>query len=227
MDPRPLLAALLAASPVLWTPVRASAQKPPASVQAAPKTQEREADWQNARATRRSGFTAGLVLGAALGHASGTPNDYSKIDNPAYESRTGGAGLANALWIGGALTDWFTFGLGFGSSAFGGSQLQSKGSAFLFHIETFPLFYRGRTLRDLGLFVDLGTGVGSIVRKTTQVPISEAGSFSVAGLGAFWECWRVSGFAAGPVVSWQYQSSQPLQRHFAVLGLRAAFYGGP
>jgi len=227
MDSRPLFAALLAASTVLSAPLEAAAAPPPSAVPTGPRPEQPEAAWQTAPATRRSGFTAGLILGAALGHASGTPNDYSMIGNPAYESRTGGVGPGGALWIGGALTDWFTFGLGGGSSSFGGSRLFSTSTVFLFHIEAFPLFYRGGVLRDLGLFADFGTGVGSIKRKSTGESISSAGSFSVGGAGAFWECWRIAGFAAGPVVAWQYQYSLPLERHFALVGLRGVFYGGP
>jgi hypothetical protein len=236
MDPRPrprpgpvpgAVAALLLAVPVLCLPALARAEPaPPASAQA-PKPHESDANWQTAPATRRSGFTAGLILAGALGYASGTPNDYSKIGDPTYTSHTGGIGPGGALWIGGALTDWFTFGLGVGMSSFGGSQLSSKSSVFLFHIEAFPLFARGGVYRDLGVFADFGTGPGSIARKSTKEEISSAGSFSVAGIGAFWETWRFAGFAAGPVVAWQYQYSQPLERHFALVGLRGVFYGGP
>jgi hypothetical protein len=186
-----------------------------------------DTDWQNAVATRRSGFTAGLVLGAALGYASGTPNDYGAIGNPAYTSHTGGFGSGGALWLGGALTDWFTFGLGGQMTSFGGSKLSSKSTAFLFHIEAFPLFYRGGVWRDLGAFADFGTGVGSIARKSTGEDVASAGTFSVAGVGAFWETWRLAGLTAGPVISWHYEYSHPLERHYVVAGLRGAFYGGP
>jgi hypothetical protein len=235
MDPRPRpqpflwpgAAALLAALPVFFMQAPAGAAPAPAASPEAPKAQESDANWQTAPATRRSGFTAGLILGAALGYASGTPNDLSMIGNPAFQSHTGGIGPGGALWIGGALTDWFTFGLGGGMTSFGGSQLKSSSSVFLFHIEAFPLFSRGGAYRDLGVFADFGTGVGSIERKSTQESVSSAGSFSVAGLGAFWETWRFAGFAAGPTVTWQYQYSQPLERHFILAGLRGVFYGGP
>jgi hypothetical protein len=228
MDPRPRfrLPPLLGALALLVA-LPASAAPTPAAAPAGAKPHESDEAWQTAPATRRSGFTVGLVLGAALGHASGTPNDYTMIGNPTYTSRTGGIGPGGALWIGGALTDWFTFGMGVGITSFGGSKLSSTSKVFLFHVETFPLFYRGGIYRDLGLFADFGTGVGTIDRKSSGQDVSSAGSFSVAGLGAFWEAWRFAGFAAGPVVTWQYQYSQPLERHFALAGLRGVFYGGP
>ena len=217
-------------------PAQVAAQSPAGSTDVAgatasrspgPQPSEQAAAWQTAPATRRGGFTAGLLGGLALGAAHGYPNEFAKIDNSAYYNRTSGPGAGGALWIGGALTDWFTFALGGGASRFGGQQLSSSSYVFLFHLEAFPLFYRGGALRDLGAFADFGTGVGSIVQKSGAGSVAKAGSFSVGGAGVFWEGWRAAHLAAGPVVAWQYQGSDPMMRQFGLIGLRGVLYGGP
>ncbi|HEX9294192.1 MAG TPA: hypothetical protein VF881_00095 [Polyangiaceae bacterium] len=178
-------------------------------------------------ATRRSGFTAGFLGGMAFGTVEGYPNDFSQIDNPLYRSATSGVGGTGMLYIGGALTDWFTFGLGFARTSYGSSRIVTNAGVFLFHIETFPLFAQGGLWRDAGLFANFGTGTATIRRRSDEVEFSSSGSLSVVGLGAFWEPLRAGHFAAGPFASWQYQVSDSMTRHFGEIGLRGVFYGGP
>jgi hypothetical protein len=228
----PLLPALL-----LGSATRAYADNPPpASITAAPgspppEKQDRASEGvpSGASATRRSGFTFGFESGLSLGAAEGYPNDFSKMDNPAYRARAAGFGGSFTLWIGGALTDWFTFGFGLGGGSFGGSIMSSEASTFLFHLESFPLFSLGDRWRDIGVFADFGTGSAFIHRKRDKAEMAAAGAPSIAGIGAFWEAWRVAGghLTAGPVLSWQYQESDSMVRYFGTLGLRGAFYGGP
>jgi len=177
--------------------------------------------------TRRGGFTAGIYGAMSFGTVSGYPNDLNKIDNPLYRSATSGAGGGGMLYLGGTLTDWFTFGFGFAQSSYGSSRIMTSGGAFLFHIEAFPLFTMGGGYRDLGLFADFGTGTAKIVRREDQVLFSESGSLSIAGFGAFWEPWRAGHFVAGPFTEFQYQESNSMVRTFGEVGLRGAFYGGP
>lgn len=186
-------------------------------------------EWETARATRRSGFTAGLTLAATMGTAEGTQNDYAKLGDPAWLARTGGVGFADTFWLGGALTDWFTFGLGFGGRRFGGSQLKASSSEFLFHVEGFPLFARGGAFRDLAVFGDFGTGSGKIALKSDGAQVAGGGALSIVGLGVHWEAVRILGghVALGPTLSWEYQTSDPLTMKVGMLGLRTAFYGGP
>jgi hypothetical protein len=179
-------------------------------------------------ATRRSGFTAGILGALAVGDAAGYPNDFSKLDNPIYHASTTGIGSAATFYIGGALTDWFTFGFGLATSSFGSSRLVSKSTAFVFHIETFPLFARGGVFRDLALFADVGTGIATLKRKEDDAEFSNSGGLSIGGAGAFWEAWRLGGHLAfGPFAAWQYQSSDAMTRQFTEVGIRGAFYGGP
>jgi hypothetical protein len=179
-------------------------------------------------ATRRSGFTAGILGAFAVGDAGGYPNDFSKLDNPIYHASTTGVGSAATFYIGGALTDWFTFGFGVGTSSFGSSRLISKSTAFLFHIEAFPLFARGGIFRDLALFADVGTGIATLKRKEDNAEFSNSGGLSIGGVGAFWEAWRLGRHVPfGPFAAWQYQSSDAMTRQFTEVGIRGAFYGGP
>src|SRR5262245_11668472 len=70
--------------------------------------------WERARRERRSGFTTGLSFGGGLAQAAGYPNDAKKIGRERYYTQTSvGPAAAGTLWIGGALADWLTFGLGF------------------------------------------------------------------------------------------------------------------
>lgn len=210
---------------------RALADAPPAA--AARKTEgpvdeSEKGLWDATPATRRSGFTAGLMGGLSFGTVVGYPNDFSKWDQPAYRSATSGVGNGGTIYLGGALTDWFTFGIGFEGSTYGGSRNFSREWAILFHTEVFPLFSLGRAYQDLGVFVDIGTGMATINRRSDEAEYSSSGSLSIGGIGVFWEPWRLAGhFAFGPFVSGTFESSDPLTRVFGLVGFRAAFYGGP
>ena len=193
----------------------------------APRTQPDEAAWEKAPASRRSGFTAGALAGLAFGTVSGYPNDFAKIDNPAYLTSTSGVGSAFGIYLGGALTDWFTFALGLDVSGYSGSKLVSRAAVFAFHLEAFPAFALGGIYRDAGLFGDFGTGVASIKERDTNVQFASSGSLSVVGLGAFVEPWRLGHLAFGPYGAWHYQFSDSMSRQLGEIGFRGAFYGGP
>src|SRR5258708_3192047 len=152
-----------------------------------------QSTWETAPATRRSGFTAGLMTGLSFGNVIGYPNDISKFGDPAFRSATSGLGSGGTIYIGGALTDWFTFGFGLTQSSFGSSRLVSKGGAFVFHIEAFPMFRRSYALRDVAFFADFGTGSATIQRRSDDHEWSNSGSLSIVGLGALWETWRLAG----------------------------------
>ena len=97
----------------------------------------------NQVASRRSGFVAGLTLGLAAGNAHGYPNELAKLGDPLYKRNTGGAfGGVNRLWFGGALTDYLVFGLGFAGMGVKHGETSAAGSAFIFHVEGYPLFIR-------------------------------------------------------------------------------------
>ncbi len=61
----------------------AAAAIPAGAAQAAERKDEAPS-WETAQATRRSGFTAGVLAGMSFGSVAGYPNDFSKIDNPPF-----------------------------------------------------------------------------------------------------------------------------------------------
>lgn len=185
--------------------------------------------WETAPATRRSGFTLGTSFGLMGGASHGYPNKIGQVGNPAYRAETAGLGGGGFLWLGGALADWFTFGIGGGGANLADGETQWSGGAFLFHLEAFPLFSVGDAWRDVGLSFDIGTGPGSIVRKADKEEVSGDGFLSLVGMGVFWESWRVAGghLTAGPALNVMYGFSEWQKTTFGMLGLRGAFYGGP
>ena len=175
---------------------------------------------------RRDGFTTGVHLGPLVGKAVGYPNEVDKIDEPDHRAstRAGSGGMASA-WVGGALRDWFSVGVGGAVSRVLGNGLQGDAFALFFRVEAFPAYSAGRAWRDLSLFADFGAGSMWIMDGAdTQ---AEGGSMSVVGIGAAHEAWRTGYIAAGPVIAYQHMFSASLKSHVGLAGIRLAFYGGP
>jgi hypothetical protein len=218
-----LLSLFLASNAFAQAAPAAGIRKP-----ASPTDDSEKGLWDAKPATRRSGFVAGLMGGMAFGSVVGYPNDFSKWDNASFRSATSGIGSSGRFFLGGALTDWFVFSVGFESSNYGGSRNYTSEWAVLFHTEAFPLFSLGDAYRDLGVFADIGTGMATIQRKSDDAEFASSGTLSIGGIGAFWEPWRVFGhLAAGPYVSGTFEQSDSMTRVFGVAGLRGVFYGGP
>ncbi len=177
-------------------------------------------------ATRRSGFMIGISGGFALGNAYGYPNELAKLNNADYERNTKfGIGGANRLWFGGALTDWFVFGMGLDSVSLKHANADAKGSAFVFHVEGYPLFYRGGPFRDLSVFGDFGAGGMKISGGTREA--ANGGLMSVVGVGAAYEPVRFWRFTFGPAVEYLQTWSQSMNVHTALVEARLTFVGGP
>jgi hypothetical protein len=174
---------------------------------------------------RRSGFAFGLGYGAGYGSSLGYPNKLGQIDNPDYEQNVGGLAFASSIWLGGALRDWFTFGLGLSSRAVQEGDLQAQNGAFVVHLEGFPLWSLGGAFRDLGVFGEAGAGSAVIVDPAKKV-VANGGSMSVLGIGAFYEPWQLWHFSFGPGLTYHYEYSQSLASHVVSLGVRTVFYGG-
>ena len=80
--------------------------------------------------------------------------------------------------------------------------------------------------RDIGVFANIGTGMATINRRSDDAEYASSGSMSIAGLGAFWETWRLAGhLAVGPYLSGTFENSDSITRIFGVAGLRGTFYG--
>ncbi len=178
------------------------------------------------KAQRRSDVVLGASLGALMGTSLAYPNEVDKIDVPAYEVETGfGAGYSYAFWLGGALKDWFVFGVGgMGLNLGGESATASGGGAFL-HVEAYPLFGLGGGYRDLAFYMDFGAG--SLDLDSDRKEDASGGFVSILGAGGAYELWRLGSFAFGPNANYSHVWSQTSSSHFVTLGLRAVFYGGP
>lgn len=175
--------------------------------------------------TRRSGFLLGLDLGLALGSARGYPNEIAKLDDPAYRRSTGfTVGGTNRLWLGGALTDWFVFGIGLNGMSLKQGGVSLTASAFVFHVEAYPLFYRGGVFRDLSIFGDFGAG-GALIKGNGRED-ADGGSMSAVGLGVGYDAVRFWKFSLGPAVEYWQQWSQTMTINGATLAARLTFVGG-
>jgi hypothetical protein len=177
-------------------------------------------------ATRRSGFMLGITSGLGVGRAYGYPNDLVKLNDPLYKRNTALAfGQFNRLWLGGALTDWFVFGVGFAGMNLKRDDITAKASAFLFHVEGYPLFERGGVFRDMSVFGDFGAGGAKITGRGREE--ADGGLMSVIGVGAGWEALRFWHFRFGPAAEYLRTWSQSMTWDSVSLEARLTFVGGP
>lgn len=186
--------------------------------------------WETQAAERRSGFTMGLTLGGGVASMSGYPNDPKRIDRKPYFAETGARpSAAVGFWLGGALTDWLTFGVGVtGARLFSTGENLAQSGAVGFHIEVFPLFGMGGALRDLGVTWSGGIGIASITpNKDPDRALADGGACSMLGLGVFYEGLRFRKISAGPFLLADYSWSLSISRPALFVGLRAALYSKP
>ena len=202
------------------------AQSPTVEVAASPEVEpSAKAD---AGTERRGGFVIGLIAGPSFGWATGHPSDRALREKPAFETEMGlGFGYRVTPFIGGALTDWFTFGLGSSFGRIANGDYQSGMWTFVFHLEAFPLYEYGGIARDLGLTADFGAGMSSIRKKSPDMEVADSGAMSTVGIGAFWEPVRLWKIAGGPYVGYQRNWSRWFSRNDVTLGIRGMFYGAP
>jgi hypothetical protein len=179
-------------------------------------------------ATERDGFMIGLGFGYGYGSVAGYPNQVTQIDVPEYRSSVSGLSSTFSLWLGAALRDWVTFGVGIGTAsalADGGT-----GSALTLGIrlEGYPLFALsgpGGFYRNLGLGLELGAGTGVIIRnKQPRDPLAVGGAMASLGLSVFWEPLKFWHIALGPALGYRYAWSDTLYSSSLTVGLRTAFY---
>jgi len=188
-----------------------------------------ENDWEgdfDLKAERRSDFTAGISAGLFAATAYGYPNEAGKIDDDRYVADTGlGTGTTQKLWLGGALRDWFTFGIGYWGVAYSGNDLDAEGFGIVFRVETFPLWAYGGPWRDAGVYADFG--LGGMTLKQGDDERADGGAISIVALGAFWEPVRFGIFSFGPNVEYTHTFSQTLHLFGASAGARLVLYTRP
>jgi hypothetical protein len=184
------------------------------------------ADYVPEAATRRSEVSVGLHLGGAVGQAEGYPNELEKIGASEFESDTGFAGgMSGSLWLGAALRDWFTFGVGVHLTDLSGGTVTSSGLAVVLHIEGFPLFYEGAVFQDLGVFSEVGASGRTLSANGEEV--AEGGFMSFVSGGVLYEPLRLGAFSAGPALQYAYEWSESLSAHAVFGAFRVVYYGGP
>lgn len=215
-------------------PSRAGASPPDAESAAAPAAGKAaqqgtdESEPEEVEAERRSGFMVGISLAGALGGASGYPNDANKIDRDEYYTNTGvSLGAGGTVWLGGALTDWISVGLGFSYAALFPSEQRLTGGAIELHVETFPGWSLGGVWRELGVYLLTGAGLATVELAEGSDPLVDTGGASKIGFGLFYEGIRAWQISMGPFVGGDFLWSPTALRPAALLGWRTALYTGP
>ncbi|MFO0638554.1 MAG: hypothetical protein U0183_05025 [Polyangiaceae bacterium] len=181
----------------------------------------------------RKGFMLGLSLGAGVGAGSGYPNDVQKIGNPDFYSQTPALlGSTFQLVVGGALTDYLSFGVLFGGASFKNSEWEARASGFGFRIDVYPAVLalpKVKALANLGLGADLGAGMIK-VQALGNYPTVE-GFQSILGVSAFYE-FRLFSLLGGhvslsPELAYHAAYHTSSQVNYLSAAARLVFYGGP
>jgi hypothetical protein len=200
----------------------------PAALAEEAKPADPESAWETAPPARRGGFAMGVALGAGVGSIVGFPNDVKKIGYQRYYTVTDvRPSPVLSVWLGGALADWVSFGIGFtGGSLLATGDNAARSGAGMFHIELFPLFYVSERLRDLGVWIDAGAGTATVTTKD-DVKLVDGASASMVGGGVFWEPARFWKIRGGPFLMGNYMWSDSMRRPAIFAGWRMSLYTSP
>jgi hypothetical protein len=182
------------------------------------------------RSERRGGVVLGLSGSAGVAGSSGYPNSATKIGDPAYYSSSDlMVGGGTTLFLMGALTDYLNFGLWFGNARFDSEHWRSTGLGGGFRIEAFPLVSLYPKLGDLGVMTQLGIGSTTLRTKLPGNYPDADGAQSFLSIGVFYEWPLFKGlgghFAGGPSLEYDVITTPSIERHAALLGFRAVYYG--
>lgn len=182
-----------------------------------------DGDYRSPKDRRRAHFMAGLTVGLNVGEAVGYPNESDKIDNPLFETDTGTAlGPGGAAWLGVAMSDWLTVGLGAATLQLGSKQVKAQTTGFLCRVETYPLFSAGGAWRDFGVAGNFGLGLLTLEEDGEEK--ADAGIASLVGGSVFFEAFRSAGLALGPVLEVSHMWSYSAHQTAGLFGARLAFY---
>lgn len=179
--------------------------------------------------TRRDGFALGVTSSFGLSQGTGFQNTVASISDPESRQSTGfELGNNFTLWLGGAIRDWLSVGVGVSSTATLTGSPMAANPAFVLHVEGFPLFYRGGTWQDLGIALEGGLGTAVLLdpnKGNDQKPLAEGGAMSTLGVTVFYEPLRFWHFSAGPSLSYLHSFSQSMNTDHVLLGFRLSLYG--
>lgn len=184
-----------------------------------------EPAWEKRPATRRGGFTTGLLASAGLGMASGYPLDLKKIGRERYYTQSDVAiAGTGAFWIGFSLIDWLSVGLGINGDILGAPGLSGGGGAVFFRAEAFPMWSFGGIFREIGASIDAGASTALFTSAEDESDRINSGVASYLGGGVFYEGIRVWHLSMGPSVSANYMWSDTVRYGNIGLGWRVAVY---
>jgi hypothetical protein len=182
------------------------------------------ADYEAPATERRGGFMLGLGAVGGFGNVRGYPNEISQINVPEFERAVDGFSFGNALWIGGAIRDWLTFGVGLSTRVASSGEFTAQNQAFMFNLEGFPLYALGGEWRDVGVSGQFGAG-GALIVDEEEDTVADGGLMSIVGFSAFYEPWQFWHFSTGPTLSYTHEFSETLRSHTLAAGMRFVFYG--
>jgi len=181
----------------------------------------------------RKGFMLSLVLGPALGQGSGYPNDVQKVGNPSFFSRSPVMpGSSFQAVIGGALTDYFTFGFMFGGGAFKSDEWEVSATTVGFRVEAFPgvlAFPKSKALANIGLGGDFGAGMIKVQAVGNYPGVT--GFQTMLGASVFYD-FKLFNLLGGhvslaPELAYHAAYHTSSQVNFGSVTARLTFYGGP
>jgi hypothetical protein len=179
----------------------------------------------------RKGVAVGISVGAGPVGASGYPNDFAKIGDPAYDSASGWMlGNGESVLLMGALADYLNIGFWYTHESAENRDWRSISNGGGMRVEAFPLLEILPRLAGLGLLAQFGLGSGFLSSKSLETPRA-AGTQSFIAAGALYE-WSFGHLlgghlGAGPTLEYRAVWSQPFERHGLLASARIVFYGGP
>lgn len=183
--------------------------------------------WEREPSTRRDGLIFGLQGNLGLAMASGYPLDLKKIGRAAHYTETDiGFSAIGLLWVGVALKDWLSFGVGATLDGLvAGDEKLGWGYGGVFRLEGFPLWPLGGIGKEIGVTFDAGASAFAVPKPDSNaVKLIDGGAASYLGGGVFYEgirYWRIS---MGPGIYAGYMWSDTVRHGAVTLDFRATFY---
>jgi hypothetical protein len=216
------------AAPPTETPPTEPTETPPAGEEPTEAKKPDVPAWETAPWEYRGGFAVGLVMGLGFGASNGFPADAAKIGRADFYTESG-VGLAGTggLWIGGALSDWLTFGLGGGYSNILQADTKNPAPYGFFSVDVYPFYPLGDAWRDLGLMTQIGLAFARTDDAETAERLVDGNGASYVFAGAAWEGIQLWKIKMGPFLGAHYIFSQTMRRPAAMLGFRTTLYTLP